>query len=98
MRSCRCSQCTWRVDQSEFSRAHPAATGEIPRADHAAGVEVVAFVPAVVGDLMALMGLDQREQCAAEGDLAAEVGVVGHLVMPNRSSPDARIAFPRSSL
>jgi hypothetical protein len=55
----------------------PALAREEPGADHAPRVEVVALVPAVVGDLVALVRLDQREQHAAQLDLAAQVGLVG---------------------
>ena len=43
-----------------------ARTANVPRADHAAGVEVVALVPAVVRDLVALVRLDHGEQERAE--------------------------------
>src|SRR5260370_514122 len=46
----------------------PAPAGEEPGADHGAAVEVVALVPAVVGDLVPLVGLDQREEHAADFD------------------------------
>ena len=46
-----------------------------PGADQAAGVEVVALVPAVVGDLVALVGLDQGDQRAADLDAALVAGV-----------------------
>jgi hypothetical protein len=55
---------------------HPTPAGEVPRADHAAGVEVVPFVPAVVVDLVPLVRVDECEQGAAESDLTAEVGVL----------------------
>src|SRR5262249_57849214 len=49
-------------------RRDVARAGEGPGADHAAGVEVVALVPAVVRDLVAGVRLDHREQRAAELD------------------------------
>src|SRR4029079_19566650 len=46
----------------------PAAGGEHPGADHAAGVEVVALVPTVVRDLVPWIGVDERVQHAADFD------------------------------
>jgi hypothetical protein len=85
------------------ARRHPAPAREQPRPDHAAGVEVVALVPAVVGDLVSLVGLHEGEQHGAELDLATKIvgrGTVGvrHFVIPNRSRPKAVIALPRTSL
>ena len=49
-------------------------SGEQPRTDHAAGVEVVTLVPAVVGDLLPPVRLDEREQHRPEPHLTPDVG------------------------
>ena len=59
----------------------PTAAGEQPRADHAAGVEVVALVPPVVRDLVTAVRFDHREQHRPEADFAAQV-CVGHFSIP----------------
>ena len=52
----------------ELACRDPAAAGEEPGADHAARVEVVALVPAVVSELVPLVRVDEREQHAADLD------------------------------
>src|SRR5207302_1256438 len=47
---------------------HPPAAGEQPRSDHAPGVVVVPLVPAVVGLLVPLVGVDHGQQHAARPD------------------------------
>ena len=46
----------------------PATSGEEPRTDHTARIEVVALVPPVVGDLVAPLGIDEGEQHAPDLD------------------------------
>jgi len=50
----------------EVPGGDPATPGEPPLADHAPGVEVVPLVPAVVGHLLAPVGLDEGEQDGAD--------------------------------
>ena len=52
----------------EVGRGDEAAPGEVVGAHHAAGVEVVPLVPAVVGHLVAPVGLDEGQQHGAELD------------------------------
>src|SRR5262249_54228438 len=67
----------------EVGRRHVARAGERPCADEAARIEVVAFVPPVVRDLVAAMGLDHRDERTAERDrlapgVAASELLLGH--------------------
>ena len=52
----------------EVGRGDEATSREVVGADHAAGVEVVPLVPAVVGHLVAAVGLHQGQQHGAELD------------------------------
>ena len=56
----------------QLTGGDPASPGEQPRADQATAVEVVALVPAAVGDLEAGRRVDQREQHRPHPD-----GVIG---------------------
>ena len=69
---------------------HEAGAGEVVGADLAPGVEVVPLVPAVVGHLVAPMGLDQGVEHGADPD-----GVVGHPALGGGRSAchDARAPF-----
>ena len=58
-----------------------AVTGELPRGDHAARVEVVVLVPAVVLHLVAPLGLHHREQQGAQLDGVVVDSGDGHGVL-----------------
>ena len=71
----------------ERPRSHPAATRKAPRAGHATAVVVVAFIPPVISDLVASVGVDKRVEHAANQDGVCGAGtwlgyeglVSGHL-------------------
>jgi ribosomal protein S18 acetylase RimI-like enzyme len=52
----------------QIGGGHEALSGELVGTDHAAGVEVITLVPAVVGHLIAPVGLHQGEEHRAELD------------------------------
>ena len=80
------------------SGGHEAAAGEQPRPDHAAGVEVVTLVPAVVGDLVAAMRLDEREQHRPEPHLTPDIGHGRRAYDPDLVTSPRRIYLDGNSL
>jgi len=65
-----------------------AAAGEQPRSHHAAGVEVVALVPAVVGHLVSGVRLHEGEQHRAQPHLAPDVAHGGGAYDPPMPGDD----------
>ncbi len=74
----------------QLPRRDPATAGEEPGPHHASGVEMVALVPAVVGDLVSRIRVDQGEQHAPDLDRTifhgALLGIV-QSIRGQRSNP-----------